>query len=350
MKKILLFFILVGKLIYGQSIFVDLPEDKFVKPGTQDTIPIVVGDLTARSIFSYQTKILFDSTVLSCLGASNVGTITAQLDSPIVNCSSGEITLGNFGTTSFSGSGVLVNLIFQVTGQPGDSTALVFDHFIFNSGSPEAITTNGTILVKVNQPPVLTAIGNQVMFAGDSLVVPIVSSDIDNDALTLVAENLPPFSFLVDNRDGSGGLVFTPAVSDTGIFENIAILVMDNGLPALSDTVTFDLMVDILVGVNEPEENGLPKGYYLGQNYPNPFNPTTLIRYQLPTASDVALEIYTPLGQKIRTLVNRQQAAGTYKVFWDGKNDQGGQQSSGLYFYRLVADNFTRTHKMVLMR
>ncbi len=127
------------------------------------------------------------------------------------------------------------------------------------------------------------------------------------------------------------------------------ILALDGFNGTLTGTYSLSL-TGLITSIEDEPRGSLPAKFELSQNYPNPFNPTTLIRYQLPTASNVALEIYTPLGQKIKILVNRQQAAGTYQVYWDGRNDQGERQSSGLYFYRLVADNFIRTHKMVLMR
>ena len=65
----------------------------------------------------------------------------------------------------------------------------------------------------------------------------------------------------------------------------------------------------------------IPKSYYLNQNYPNPFNPGTVIEYGLPKASRIKLEIYNILGQKVMTLLDKEQSPGTYKMAWDGKYD-----------------------------
>ncbi len=62
------------------------------------------------------------------------------------------------------------------------------------------------------------------------------------------------------------------------------------------------------------------------------------------------VEVYNLLGQKIRTLVDQYQAAGTYKISWDGRNDFGAGVGSGIYLYRLVANGFTGTKRMVLVR
>jgi hypothetical protein len=88
-----------------------------------------------------------------------------------------------------------------------------------------------------------------------------------------------------------------------------------------------------------------PKTFLLEQNYPNPFNPSTTIRYQLPVASEVKLEVYDVLGKKIATLVNERQSAGSYQVVWNASG-----LSSGTYFYRLQAGTFVETKKMIMVK
>jgi len=94
----------------------------------------------------------------------------------------------------------------------------------------------------------------------------------------------------------------------------------------------------------------IPKKFVLFDNYPNPFNPATVIAYQLSEVIDVELAIYNPLGQKIKTLVNERQGAGTYQIRWDGQDNTGQRISSGVYLYRLTAGSFIETRKMVLLR
>ena len=93
-----------------------------------------------------------------------------------------------------------------------------------------------------------------------------------------------------------------------------------------------------------------PDNCGLLQNYPNPFNPQTEIAYTLPEGSNVKLEIYNVLGQKVKVLVDEYQSAGTKKVIWDGRNENGEKVSSGIYFYRLDAGNYVQTKKMSLMK
>ncbi|MFH1335515.1 MAG: T9SS type A sorting domain-containing protein, partial [Candidatus Zixiibacteriota bacterium] len=102
---------------------------------------------------------------------------------------------------------------------------------------------------------------------------------------------------------------------------------------------------------DEEDQTGLrPTAFELKQNYPNPFNPETEIEYNLTKPAQVNLTIYNLLGQKVRTLVNERQPAGSYKITWGGKSEQGKISSSGIYFYRLEVNGVPQTKRMVLLK
>ncbi len=88
----------------------------------------------------------------------------------------------------------------------------------------------------------------------------------------------------------------------------------------------------------------------LYQNFPNPFNPSTTIRYYLPVAGRVRLDIFDASGKLVVTLADKQTEKGAHVAEWKGKNASGAQVRSGVYFYRLVTREKTLTHKMVLLR
>ncbi len=89
----------------------------------------------------------------------------------------------------------------------------------------------------------------------------------------------------------------------------------------------------------------------LVHNYPNPFNSATTIKYALPQASAVRLDIFNVAGQMVRTLVAKRQEAGRYAVHWDATDDRGHRVSSGIYFYRLQAGSeFVEVKKMLMVR
>ena len=86
------------------------------------------------------------------------------------------------------------------------------------------------------------------------------------------------------------------------------------------------------------------------QNYPNPFNPTTTINYTLKEDSKVSLNIYNIKGQKVKELVSEQLSAGKHSVVWDGTDDNSKSVSSGIYFYKMITDNYEKTKRMILIK
>jgi len=89
----------------------------------------------------------------------------------------------------------------------------------------------------------------------------------------------------------------------------------------------------------------IPKSYDLIQNYPNPFNPVTTFSFDIPKVSDVRLVLYDITGKQVLELLNSRFTAGRYKLSWDGSNF-----ASGVYFYKLTADEYTETRRLVLVK
>ena len=92
-------------------------------------------------------------------------------------------------------------------------------------------------------------------------------------------------------------------------------------------------------------ESDLPRTFALHQNYPNPFNPVTSIAYSLPVATEVRLTVYNLLGREVTTLVEGFQRPGEYSVNWDAST-----AASGVYFVRLMSDDYIATRKMVVLK
>ena len=93
----------------------------------------------------------------------------------------------------------------------------------------------------------------------------------------------------------------------------------------------------------------LPARLQLGQNYPNPFNPSTIIPYQLPAATQVRLEVFNILGQRVATLVDGERPAGFHTATWDATDASGRGVGSGVYLYRLLGGGERLTRSMVLL-
>jgi len=147
----------------------------------------------------------------------------------------------------------------------------------------------------------------------------------------------------------------------------LALLHYDNG-QWVDVTVTLDTAANVIcgstnslspfalgvpgvgTGVDDEEWIILPLNLTLAQNYPNPFNPSTTIEYNLTRRSFVSIEIFNVLGQKVRSLVGREESAGSYSITWDGTDGSGKTVATGVYLYRLQAGDHIETKKMLLLK
>ena len=98
----------------------------------------------------------------------------------------------------------------------------------------------------------------------------------------------------------------------------------------------------------------LPAIYSLKEAYPNPFNPTTTIEYNVETAGNVSIVVYDLMGREIKELVNEFKSplsnGGVYSSIWDGTSNSGSSVSSGMYIYRMISNDFSKTHRLTLMK
>jgi len=158
---------------------------------------------------------------------------------------------------------------------------------------------------------------------------------------------LMPDTLLGLTIDNSAGVALSQPTSINGVLRLMAG-VFDNTIPFTlgpNGSISYEggsLLIPLGIDDHSSE---LPKVFALYQNYPNPFNPTTTIRYDIPKVSDVTITIYNALGQKVVELVNGQHSAGAYKAIWNAKGF-----ASGIYYYRIIADNFISVQKLVLMK
>ncbi|MEN8192799.1 MAG: T9SS type A sorting domain-containing protein [Bacteroidota bacterium] len=131
----------------------------------------------------------------------------------------------------------------------------------------------------------------------------------------------------------------------SGTFTQFAVL---SSNPAATDQVEINEITVRTTGTGvgvEEEIAELPSKYELMANYPNPFNPATNIQFALPANANVKLTVVNTLGQVVAELVNGEMNVGVHESTWNAAN-----MSSGIYFYRLEADNFVQTRKMMLLK
>ncbi|MGB0347569.1 MAG: T9SS type A sorting domain-containing protein [Balneolaceae bacterium] len=139
---------------------------------------------------------------------------------------------------------------------------------------------------------------------------------------TLFSENI--------SLNFSAGDVFTTSFSGSSV-------TLSGGFVGITDRILTS---------SEVENPDLPIQFDLSQNYPNPFNPSTNIQFSLPKTSDVKLEVFNSIGVLVATLIDDQKQAGFHTVRFDAS-----RYSSGMYFYRLIANNaVVSTKKMILIK
>jgi hypothetical protein len=162
--------------------------------------------------------------------------------------------------------------------------------------------------------------------------------------------------FYIDQREASSGWtqysVVAQAPEEAG---GIAMRARFTSFPtgyAWFDDFEITEAVPVTVGIDGEGSSVtyLSSNYQLMQNYPNPFNPETIIEYRVPKRGRVELNIYNMLGQKIRTLVNDDMPAGTYQVFWNGRDDSGNMVATGIYLYQLRGQNASITKKLMFLK
>jgi hypothetical protein len=152
----------------------------------------------------------------------------------------------------------------------------------------------------------------------------------DNVLVTTVSDSLHFRDFQVE--DGSEYTYFITALYGENESE-----------PSESVVISF-------VYVHEIEDTINPFSTQLFTNFPNPFNPETTIAFSLSNMENVEINVYNVRGQLVRRLVSGEHAAGRHSVVWNGRDDSNRQVSSGVYFYKMKAGEFTAIQKMLLMK
>ena len=203
----------------------------------------------------------------------------------------------------------------------------------------------------------LTGLRTKFVYPGDP-ESGIGWSESRGSVLNCNGDSITPFNIITSNPPGDRKFVLSSGSEnftiDPGDTQKIVLAQFSargsNNLNSVTQLMQISDFVQILydsgfvIGV-EPISSTVPKSYRLHQNYPNPFNPTTKIKFELPKSSFVKLVVYDILGREVIKLVNEKLTAGSYETEW------GAQEfASGVYFYKLVANDFSETKKMLLIK
>ena len=166
---------------------------------------------------------------------------------------------------------------------------------------------------------------------------------------------------LLHNRTGSGtddiyGWYPTELTPAGDLADFAGVLLDGDWTLHISDQAGIDTgtlnewCLNITYGGGTTAVGDVAQRFTLGENYPNPFNPSTTIKFAVPQAGRVSLNVYDLAGRLVRTLVDADLPAADHAVVWDGRDLTGRQVASGTYYYRLNADGFVETKQMMLIK
>jgi len=207
-----------------------------------------------------------------------------------------------------------------------------------------------------NQELNFPVIASAIYTAGQTTITGTI--DIDTNPTEAVVE------LFKAKRDPTGygeGEVFlgstTPDATGNWNVVVTGVVPSDSVTATTTDTVNFNtsefcecVAVTGPVGVAEQSSNEQPVTYGISQNYPNPFNAETVIWYQLPRAGRVVLKVFNHVGEEVRTLVDEDKNAGSYRICWDSRDNSGKTVPSGIYMYRIQSGRFSAVKKALLIK
>jgi hypothetical protein len=208
------------------------------------------------------------------------------------------------------------------------------------------LADTATFAIKVkstNDAPVISGLPDSLSFRNDAapaLQIWDFVEDVETpDSLLNYAFAASKDSLLM-NFNPETGTLRLQAPDFSGLVD-LFMTVTDDQRATVHDTIAVQVETTTSVAASD---NQIPTEFVLFQNYPNPFNPTTLIRFGLPHATEVRLEVYDLSGRRVATLLNERKPAGYHAVELDARN-----LSSGTYFYRLTAGRFSAMKKLMLL-
>jgi len=189
---------------------------------------------------------------------------------------------------------------------------------------------------------VQTPNGGEVWMVGETEEITWTDVNVYDVKIELSVDNGSSWSTIAESTPNNGTYSWIVEAQDSSDQCLMRITNVDDGLVTdMSDDV---FTIDIISGVDDSEQ-GIPSEFSLSQNYPNPFNPVTLIKYQVPEASMVSIKVYDVIGREIAVLVNEVKNPGNYQVSFNSAN-----LASGVYFYKMVAGDFSSVRKMNLLK
>ncbi len=304
------------------------------------TISFAISNINAYETYDY---------AYTATGEANIVTLAYDLNEP-----TGVLPLLHNDTVCVFFDGVLgakLDSIKVALRQAGSVKGSIYEYTGTTRPSPlgKVIYPNLTVTSNIAERPVYnTETQSYPIPFPNWITVDLTSANLDASksfvAAFVVENTYPEFNRIMITEQPAGNIhsytYFTPTSSETPDWYYISS----------SETTVYAYLIRAYVsfgvtGVEDQVIELLPKEFTVDQNYPNPFNPSTTMDFSIPSNELVKLDIYNSLGQLVKSLINKEMAAGKYSVNFDGQN-----LSSGIYYYKLSAGDFVTTKKMILMK
>ena len=328
-------------------------EDLFVGEQLMMNLNVTGGE----NIKGYQATVEFDETALRYVSSTNADFLLPDtfVAPPIIAANSVTVAATSL-VGEANGDGTLATLTFEIVGQKASTLTLTEVLFSDSEGTltrpqVESIELTVTAYLKedVNRDGVVD-IQDLMLVDADLTKVGEYATDVNEDGVVNIADLV-----LVAWAQSSNTTAAVPALHHAKDFSlskaDVEMWLQEAKQLNLTDSKSLRgiRFLEQLLLTLAPEETALLA------NYPNPFNPETWIPYQLAKPAKVKLTIYAADGKLIRTLTLGHQAEGIYHnrsraAYWDGKNEAGESVASGVYLYTLIADDFTATRKMLILK
>ena len=326
-----------------------------VSPAIGQQLEFTLDIVDGEAVAGYQATVQFDTTALRYVSSSNGDFLPAGafFVQPVVAVNLVKLNAASLAVES-NGDGTLATLTFEVIVVKA-STLTLSDVLLSNNAGESSVP-------QVENAQITKPTGLKEDVNSDGIV--------NIQDLVLVASNLGKAGQNAADVNGDGVVNIQDLVLVAGALGNSAaapsihpqsleMLTAADVKSWLSQAQHFNLtdamaqkgilFLEQLLAVLTPKET------VLLANFPNPFNPETWIPYQLAKDAEITVTIYASNGQVVRRLALGHQVAGIYQnrsraVYWDGRNEFGEPVASGVYFYTLIAGDFTATRKMLIRK
>jgi len=322
--------------------------------GDELALPVTTNELSGLGVFAYEMDIAVDTNMVRYEGVRTSGTLSEGM-TVSSNLVDGLLRIAAAGTEALSGEGTLLELRFAAGDSAGvdDITPLLFERLVFNDPGmpgPTGLVHDGSITFVLPEPTTPDPPQNPSTPEDGAEDVPIETilswfavADADSYRVQIALDDGFTDVFL-----DQGGITDT-TLAVTGLAHlttyHWRVRTYSDGVEGeWSGTWRFTTVMETSA-VDPDLHTELPARIALEQNYPNPFNPSTQIRYTLPEAGEVRLEVFNLMGQRIDVLVDGQQQAGVHDITFDASH-----LSSGIYLYRLQTPEKSITRRMMFVK